>query len=550
MLNQAQSLENLNQYTKAQTIYEDLIKRYPNDIDVINRLLNSYLRVSEFEKVNSLIESKKPVLDPALYIRYKITYLIKINEISEAKKISDNYLKTNPNLINNYTLLANVFESNQLFEIANDYYFSGRKISNNPNLYSYELSNNYYQLRDYRLSIRESVTYLKQNKGFIYFMSTRFKEIVKNDSTMINFIKDNCESSENEEIRELYALSLCELKYYDRALAVYNTLPLDKYLRFADDLFSSGNFSVASRAYIQIVQKSEDNLRNADIFLKLAQISISEKDLIQAKQYLTKIAQIPELSDKRFMYKSRAHINARMLLANILIQENASREAVLNCFDEAAKYSFNKADQNNVEFSKINYLIMCEDFNSANKRLNNLISHEEKGSPVLAQSYYYQYLIFSMQSDSRADSLLTEYIIYFPDNPVTNDVMFMSLFLSSIPKDSKPQFFNAFRKKNLYQSSQAITLLSALVENCKDDELTLLLADWYLDDNNKIKAKELYSLNYKNSVYNEYARLALSRLEDEKEKQILIVKDYLNNSPNSAFSPLFRNLLLNQNIKP
>lgn len=549
MLNQAQSFENLNQITRAQSVYEDLLKKYPADNEVIQRLLSVYFRTSAFDNVNSLLESKKSVLNQIIYVQNKVTYLVKTNDLNQAKKLADDFIKQNPQLINNYQSIATIFESNTLYDYAQEYYLAARKISNNDKLFAFELSNNYYQTRNFKGAISESVNFLSLNKGYMYFMSARFKEVVKTDSSMINTIREKCAHSEFEEIRELYALSLMELAYYDKALEIYESLSLDKFIKFADDLFSSGKTELSLRAYNIILLKNQDVVKNAEINLRIAQIYIQKQDLLLAKDYLNRVINTKELDDKRFMYKSRAHIEARELMANISIIENAQKETVLKYYDEAAKYSFNQADRNNLEYKKINYLIMKEDFRSANLILNKIISKEESGSVILAQSYYYQYLVFIMQEDSRADSLMTEYIINFPENPIINDMMFMSLFLSVIPKDSKAEFFKAYRLKNLYQNNEAIQILTNLVTTTKDDELTLLLGEWYIDIKNYSAAKEIFNRTFTNPVYNEYAKLSIIKLETESSIKSDIIRDYLKTTPNSVFSPLFRQLLLKQSIK-
>ncbi|HOQ81278.1 MAG TPA: tetratricopeptide repeat protein, partial [Candidatus Cloacimonadota bacterium] len=114
MLNQAQSFENLNQLARAQQIYQDLLRKYPNDQIIVQRLYQSHFRLSEFDKADNLIESKKAVVSKVFYTQSKITLLCKNNRIEEAEALADSYIKDNPNLVNNYQFVAIVFEQNQL----------------------------------------------------------------------------------------------------------------------------------------------------------------------------------------------------------------------------------------------------------------------------------------------------------------------------------------------------------------------------------------------------------------------------------------------------
>ena len=51
MLNQAQSFENLNQFMRAQQIYQDLLQKFPNDNTVIQKLYYSHMRLSDLIKL-------------------------------------------------------------------------------------------------------------------------------------------------------------------------------------------------------------------------------------------------------------------------------------------------------------------------------------------------------------------------------------------------------------------------------------------------------------------------------------------------------------------
>ena len=147
-----------------------------------------------------------------------------------------------------------------------------------------------------------------------------------------------------------------------------------------------------------------------------------------------------------------------------------------------------------------------------------------------------------MQNDNRADSLLTEFIMFSPEDNAANDMLFLSLFVNNLDENRKQEFLKAYRLKQTFQNSQAIDKLEKLVLSNPHDEIKLLLADWLIEDWQIDKAKEVYNSKFDNEAYYEFAQLELARLKNNNDKKQNIT-DYLKNKPNSVFSPLFRQLL-------
>ncbi|MCB5249742.1 MAG: hypothetical protein LHW49_01125 [Candidatus Cloacimonetes bacterium] len=544
MLNQAQSFENLNQFMRAQQIYQDLLQKFPNDNTVIQKLYYSHMRLSEFDKADTLIESKKNVLSPVFYTQSKITILCKNNNLKEAIKLADSYIKKNPSLVNNYQFIAITFEQNLVFESAINYYLQARKVTNNKKLFSYELANNYYNLMDYYSSIFEYVTHLESNKSYLYITSNKFKEMVKKDSTLIKEIEKQCAQSEVEEVRELYALSLVEIDDFASALNVYSSLSLDKFIKFADDLYAKSFYQLAQQSYEQIITKdSITAIQLAEIKYKIAQIYYDQKFFNETKDILNQIVQMKELDNNQLKYRTKVHFEARKLLANILMIENASKQNVLAALSDAESYVFNTNDKKHIAFIKVHYLTMNEYYQEAENLLAQTIKGEEYGSAIIAKSLQYQFELYLMQNDNRADSLLTEFIMFSPEDNAANDMLFLSLFVNNLDENRKQEFLKAYRLKQTFQNSQAIDKLEKLVLSNPHDEIKLLLADWLIEDWQIDKAKEVYNSKFDNEAYYEFAQLELARLKKNNNDKKQNITDYLKNKPNSVFSPLFRQLL-------
>lgn len=543
LLNQAQSFENTSQYSKAHTLYQDLLKKFPQDYEIIQRYFTSLMKTSSFEMADELLKNSRSFLTEIQILQLKIPLLLKQNEINDAKKASNDYFTKYPGKINDYRLIAQSFENSRIYDFAEELYLNARKTANDPYLYSFELATNYHVSGNYPASITESLKYLDKNRNYYFFMLSRFKEILTINPKMIETIKKECELSEIPEFIELYAQCLVQTKDFENALLMYTKLPLELISRFADEQFSLGHLDLAMKAYETSISKSTDPLKISEFKFKQAQILINKKQYSESKTLLEMIINDPALKDKRNLYKTKVNKEARELLAWISIILNDSEDKVISFYSEAQKFSWNQLENKTIDFKKAYYFIMSEKYDKAFQLIKDVTKNEESGSQILAQSFYYQYLIFLMSEDSRADSMMTEYIIYFPENDQINDMMFLSLFVSSIAKENRKMFFEAYRKKNLMQNESAILLLIEMIKQKADDEIVLLLSDWLLDENRIEEAKKYYSLPFSNQVYQEFAKLRLSSLAEQKEEQRNLITDYLKNTPNSCFSPSFRSLL-------
>jgi len=544
MFNQAQSFENMNQLTRAQQIYKDLLKKYPQDQEVVQKLFYNYIRVSDLQNASILLEDKKPILNQTFYTQSKILLLCKDNRISEAISLADSFISENPNLINNYQSIASTFEQNNLFEIAAKYYKQARKISHNETIFALELSNTYYQLQDYQATIKESVVLIIQNKAYVYYVTSRFKEIVNRDSLMIDEIQRNCEHNDTEEVRELYALSLVELKQYQKALSIYDNLNTEKFIRFCDELYANSLLDYALQGYEMILKKVNQPILIGDMKLKMAKVYLSRKDINSAKNYLNQIISMNELTNQQNLYKTKVHRESREIMASVLIMDNADKDKVLSAFNDAEKYIFNQNDKKNIAFKKVHYLSMKEEYTEAEKLLDNTLKGEEYGSVIIAKSLYFRYELYLMKNDVKVDSMMTEYILFSPEDNAINDMLFLSLFVKNLPKEKQNTFLKAYRYKQLYQDSLATSLLQTILDDFQNDELKLLLAEWYISDLKYDKALVLYNGKFDNEVYQEFAKLEAVKIETEKEFRRNQITDYLKNTPNSVFSPLFRQLLV------
>jgi len=64
MTKQAERYAARRKFEQANTIYRELMEKYPEDWEIVEDLLNNLLRVSKFEETSEILEEKKYLMPP------------------------------------------------------------------------------------------------------------------------------------------------------------------------------------------------------------------------------------------------------------------------------------------------------------------------------------------------------------------------------------------------------------------------------------------------------------------------------------------------------
>ncbi|MEA2097112.1 MAG: hypothetical protein U9P73_10530 [Candidatus Cloacimonadota bacterium] len=535
------------QYEKAISLYETIVKNDPDDIVNIRELILILIQVSKIDKAEKLLNTYKKKMREDLHFQLTLMILLHKAEFNEAKRLSNKILDKQIGNISNYGTIAKVFEQYRQYEIAIEIYLKARKIAGDENLYVRELANDHHALKNHKNAVREFVRLAENRNSYAAFILSRFKSMLKEDISVIRYIKDTAGKSENPTIKEIYALCLGEIGEYEKALQEYEHLPAKNLLKFADHVEKNGKADVAIRAYNMFLNRSVNIIENAKTMIRLTNIYIIQNELKKAEEILLNLYHNKDLKLKRNRYKTRANRQCRELLAQINLMRNASPKEIIQYLEEAKDFTFNKNDIDEIEYKIINLLIMNENNDLAKEKLINILKNENSGSDIFKKGYYYSFLIAIMTNDTKSDSLLSELLINIPEDDITNDALLLFQYLNLLQQTKDQEdFLRAIRKWNLYQRSDAIDVLRSIYERSELEEMLFLAGEWAMQTGKMELASEIFSHKYSKPDLQQYAVLKLVEIEKDKTKKKSYSRGFLQNNPQSIFSPQFRRILVNE----
>jgi len=532
------------QYERAITLYESIEKNDPEDMNNIGELILTLIQTSKIQKAEGLLTKYGKKLQEDIHFQFRLMLLLHEAEIDKAQRLSNKFLDKQKGRLKNYGITAKIYEQYRQYEDAVKIYLKARKIAGDEYLFVQELAYNYQALKENENAVKELLKLIENGNQLSSFVLSRLKPMLKEDPSVIRFVGKN--KKEDPAIRDIYALCLGEIGEYEKALKEYEYLPEENLLKFAQRMEKSGQLEIAVRAYNVYLFKSNDINKKAKTQIKLTNIYINQNELTKAEEILLMLYQDDELQKKKNRYKSRANKQCRELLAQIYLMRNAPQKEVIKYLEEAKEYTFNKNDLNEIEYKIIHLLIMDEKNDLAKETLSNVLIDENSGSETFKKGYYYSFLLALMTNDVESDSLLGELLINIPEDAVTNDALLLFQRTGQFSNDSdRKDFLDAFRKRSLYQNSQAIELLRSIYSRSGMEEILFLAAEWAMQTGEYLLATELFAHEYSDSELQQYADLKLVEMEKEHSAQVKESRDFLQTNPLSVFSPQFRRIMGN-----
>jgi len=546
LLNQARLLESRNQITQALEIYAALYEKYPTDENIVESLLRVSFATSDFKNARHYLDMSKGKLSPYFLVKQETLLLLKQNKIKEAERLAFDWLDKNRGMMHHFGEFARLFESVNLFDIAIEIYMKNRSHSNDSNIYAYELSNAYYLTKNVDRCFEESLKYLRLNPGFLYLYKNRINELVSAHKNNINRLSKLIGEKEPDQLYELLAFAHVEVKDYSRATEIYDKLPIDKLIRFADDLKSDSQLDYALSTYQRALYKTDIPIVRADLRIKIAHIHYEKYRIDDCIETLQLIIEDDEIQKPNIRNRTKANVEARMLMALISIQRNDSISTTKDWFESAIAFSINMMDKAEMLFQLARYLYLKEDYNSANIIIEQAINRQDINSSIYKSSYFYRYEVALFQNSDIRDSLLTECIIHFSQDPRITDMLFYETFLNNISDFSlKSAFLQALKYKGLYQDEQAISIILEIAEISKLDELYMLAYEWGMSSAHYHLVEKIESYSFNNPVFNDFIFLQSIRKNDNNDIRKRMISEFLNNNPQNIFSPQLRSILFN-----
>jgi hypothetical protein len=295
------------EYEKAAMIFSNLYEKRPDAYYYVY-YLQSLLELQKYDDAEKLVKKHRKKNSMARY-SVDLGYVYELsNQSDKAKKEYDKAIKDLPAEQFQITDLANAFLSRRHPELAIETYQYGRKVLNNPYIFSIEIAQMYQTSGNMELMMQEYLRLIEQNPGNVEDIQLRLQGVFTDDENNSKYeiirksiLKQTQKQPENMGFAVLmYWLSL---QKQDFEMAMIQAKAIDKRFNktdhqlyeFAKVSLDNQHWDIAIQAYQYIIDKGE----KADYYL-VARIELLDAKYQQLTSiYPLQIAKISEL-DQQF----------------------------------------------------------------------------------------------------------------------------------------------------------------------------------------------------------------------------------------------------------
>lgn|GEM_PF-3310637 len=540
MLQQAQAYEARQQYDRANEVYGQLNDRFPGNADVLGRWVSNLLRTGKTQEADALLNANRAALPLGVWFPLRLQVLLKANDAATAKRETWDFLNNHNVAVDDYARIALLFEQYNLPDEAVRLYLAARQKSADDKRYALELARSYQSDAQYARALEELVLLVRSQPGYQNYAANQIAEILDADRRTLRDLERLCEHDSDDFIRELLAKGLVHLGETDRAFGIYETLQPDKLKRFADTQFVADNLDVALRAYRAYLPKADSPPQQADVRIALARVwqQLNRQD--SARVYLMQVYNDDMLKQARWRNASRAPQLCREMLAHLAMSA-ADYPAAERYLSEAVQVTWAPDERKLAELQLVRLQVALGRYAEADGRMADLLANEPAGSPTDNAALFIRWFSYTLQGNSRADTLLNTMIIRNPGSEDAGDALGLTLLLLDV-QDGKADLLEAVRLHELLQWGPAIDRLAALATATGNEHIALLAADWALESGDDARAAELYSRPFSNPDCDDYARLRLAQLATGEARSSAAAA-FLTQRPSHVLSPLFRQML-------
>lgn len=265
----AQSFEQAGDYDKAITIFEEIYSVQPQNYLVFESLNRVYVQSKKYESSGKLIETriKNNPQDVNLFGMLGTTYYQMGNE-SKAYETWEEGLKILPENQMQYRVIANYAIQRRAFDKAIDYLKRGKAISQNPDLFSYDLANIYALTMQFKEAAEEYCLILNLQPTQLSAVENRILTYSNKPGALSQTIEvfENWNKGDNISFDYLLARLYVEAKLFDKAYSIYLSIDerqqnkgLELY-NFAQIVFNEDEYLLASKVYKDIINKYPESL--------------------------------------------------------------------------------------------------------------------------------------------------------------------------------------------------------------------------------------------------------------------------------------------------
>lgn len=524
------------QYSEAEQVFKEILRKYPNDLNSIFQLMQIYLSLNQGDKAEELLNQYQRILPQTTYQEYQIQVLLMQGKLNDAENQSEAYLRQFSNDINKYRLLASFYERRNFYDKAISYYQRGRALGS-PETFNLEIANAAMQLQRWDLALNEYLEYSKTLTNINQFIKNQIKSIVMADSLQLAQIEGFVKLNPTPVLLETYAFCLISVKDYHKALQIYKSLP-ETYLRdFAYEQQRQKNYEVALPAFKHLALTNTQPYQRIGYYLEVAKIYYSQAEYDSASAALNTLLADSFWKQNAANTRNPIYVSIRKMLADIAMAKGENILHVQELLEEAKSYSNQSQTRQELDLENARLSLLNKDYQAAAEKLavSNL-------PQVLPTRDYLNFLSAFLQCKAEvADSLMHEYLLKYPENDFANDIIYLNMLAINLDEAGKRSFSEGIALLQQYKSAGIDSLLSAFESN-QDEELLLLAIEWAIGLNQPEKARMLLEHEFADPLSNEYAawlRLALTKNPADEAQ---LAKNFLKQKPNSIFSPGFRQL--------
>lgn len=182
LLDLAVKYENAGKLDEAREILESLHTSAPGNVVYTVRLKGLYLRMQAFEPLLRILddEHQQNTRNPGPMIEKAQAYH-RMGKRDEAIHLWKSVIQSNPKQRNVIQQVASVMSAERLYLEAIDVYLEGRKMLNEPNLWTIQLAGLYTAVQAYGETTREYLRELKQRPGQAMYVESQILKMPKAD---------------------------------------------------------------------------------------------------------------------------------------------------------------------------------------------------------------------------------------------------------------------------------------------------------------------------------------------------------------------------------
>jgi tetratricopeptide (TPR) repeat protein len=249
---------------KAKEIYEELYKRNSSNQQYFNALNRIYVLLKQYDSSVKLLEQKLSTIpqDINLYGLLGSTYYLMGNE-TKAYSMWEEGLSKQPQSQFNYQVMANYAIERRDFEKAIDFLKRGKKISDNPLIFSYDLANLYSLTMRFKDAAEEYLSILLKNPEQYQGVQNRLLSYIgKVDALQTTIdVFEKKRDDDNINMSKLLASLYIQERTYEKAYGIYSEIDSKsksngiELFNFAQILYNEHQFELGAKVFKDIIKR-------------------------------------------------------------------------------------------------------------------------------------------------------------------------------------------------------------------------------------------------------------------------------------------------------